>query len=71
MGQLPQLQPQEDFPFFLFLTIFITTAATMHASTRLIIIVAILADIHASINETPFMKNQFILTFAVSLVASL
>ncbi len=40
IAQLAQLQPQEDFPFFLFLTRLAIIAATTAASTRVIITVA-------------------------------
>ena len=72
MGQHPQLQPQEDFPFFLFLIMQMTTASTIAISTRLIIIVAILSEIHPSIRNDSFpIQAYFTFTFEVSLVASL
>ena len=54
MAQWAQLQPQEDLPFFLFFTRLNIISATITASTRLIITVAILFDNHASISEDSF-----------------
>lgn len=73
MGQQLQLQPQEDFPFFLFFTMLIITAITTRASTRHIIMVETLSEIHASIFDRLLSLILFYLTstFVVSFVASL
>ena len=49
MGQQPQLQPQEDLPFFLLRIIETIIAATIRIRTRHIIIVAIFSESHANI----------------------
>lgn len=73
MGQQLQLQPQEDFPFFLFFTMLIITAITTRASTRQIIMVETFSEIHASIFDRLLSLILFYLTptFVVSFVASL
>lgn len=73
MGQQLQLQPQEDFPFFLFFTMLIITAITTRASTRHIIMVETFSEIHASIFDWLLSLILFYLTstFVVSFVASL
>lgn len=49
MGHPEQLQPQEDFPFFLFFTMCMTISVITAASTRQIAIVLIFAHNHVSI----------------------
>lgn len=72
IGQLEQPREQEDFPFFLFLTILTIIAVTTAISKAQIITVAKFSESHASILFPPFSFPFYsvALTFLVSLVAS-
>ena len=70
IGQFEQPHEQEDFPFFLFLTILKIIAATTAISTTQTIIVAEFSESHASIPFPPFPFYSAALTFLVSLVDS-
>lgn len=54
MGQSPQLHPQEDPPFFLFLTILTMMAVTTAIRAMQIIMVAKFSAINVSIRASPF-----------------